>query len=283
MRVIRFETRGLVGLATIDRQERRNALSGELCDELRAHLEAHHDLRAIVITGAGSAFCAGADLVTRFEPAPSASEVPVDSFRPAFERVLDAIVDHPAPVIAAINGPAMGAGMQLAVACDLRVAVPRARMAIPGGKLGVHLSARNIWRLALVAGQGTARDLLCRAHLDAEDAFRLGIVQRLADDAVQAALAVADEIAASAPLTVQGHKRALNLVAEAQWIAAPARDEIGALEAAAFASDGSARRAWRRSPTSARPTSRALDQCAVSTRSGTRSRSDTRRTRRAPG
>jgi len=84
LEVIRFETRGLVGLATIDRQERRNALSGELCDELRTTLDGHRDLRAIVITGAGSAFCAGADLVTRFEPAESSSEVPVDSFRPAF-------------------------------------------------------------------------------------------------------------------------------------------------------------------------------------------------------
>ena len=154
--MIRFETRGPVGLATIDRQERRNALSGELCDELRTQLDAHRDLRAIVITGAGSAFCSGADLVTRFEPAESASDVPVDSFRPAFELVLEAIVDHPAPVIAAINGPAMGAGMQLAVACDLRVAVRGARMAIPGGRLGVHLSGRNIWRLAMLVGQGAA-------------------------------------------------------------------------------------------------------------------------------
>jgi enoyl-CoA hydratase len=236
--MIRFETRGLVGLATIDRQDRRNALSGELCDQLRTQLDAHRDLRAIVITGAGSAFCAGADLVTRFEPAESAADVPVDSFRPAFELVLDAIVAHPVPVIAAINGPAMGAGMQLAVACDLRVAVPGARLAIPGGRLGVHLSARNIWRLAVLAGQGAARDFLLAGHtVDAEDAFRLGIVQRLADDAVEAALAVGDEIAASAPLTVQGHKRALNLVAEAQWLAAGARDEIAALEAAAFASD----------------------------------------------
>jgi len=236
--VIRFETRGLVGVATIDRPERRNALNGELCDELRTQLDAHRDLRAIVITGAGSAFCAGADLVTRFEPADSASDVPVDSFRPAFELVLDAIVDHPVPVIAAINGPAMGAGMQLAVACDLRVAVPGARMAIPGGRLGVHLSARNIWRLALLAGQGAARDLLLAGHtVDGEEAFRLGIVQRLAADALEAGIAVADEIAASAPLTVRGHKRALNLVAEAQWLAADARAEIGALEAAAFASD----------------------------------------------
>lgn len=236
--MIRFETRGLVGLATIDRQERRNALSGELCSELLAQLESHRDLRAIVITGAGTAFCAGADLVTRFEPAESSGAPPVDSFRPAFEQVLDAIVAYPAPVIAAINGPAMGAGMQLAVACDLRVAVAGARLAIPGGRLGVHLSARNIWRLALLAGQGTARDLLLGGRtLDGDEAFRLGIVQRLDDDAVEAALALAGEIAASAPLTVQGHKRTLNLVAEAQWLAAEAVGEIAALEAAAFASE----------------------------------------------
>ena len=236
--MIRFEERGLIGLATIDRQERRNALSGELCDQLRAHLEAHRDLRAIVVTGAGTAFCAGADLVTRFGPAESAGDAPVDSFRPSFELVLDAIVDHPAPVIAAINGPAMGAGMQLAVACDVRVAVPGARLAIPGGRLGVHLSARNIWRLALLAGQGTARDLLLAGRtLDAEEAFRLGIVQRIDTDAVEASLALAGEIAASAPLTVQGHKHALNLVAEAQWLGDDAREEIAALEAAAFGSE----------------------------------------------
>ena len=251
--MIQFETRGLVGLATIDRQERRNALSGELCDELRTQLEAHRDLRAIVLTGAGSAFSSGADLVTRFEPAASASEVPVDSFRPAFEHVLDAIVDHPAPVIAAINGPAMGAGMQLAVACDLRVAAPGARFAIPGGRLGVHLSARNIWRLAMLVGQGAARDfLLAGRTVDAEEALRLGLVQRLDADAVSHALGVADEIAVSAPLTVQGHKRALNLVAEAQWLAAAAREEIGALEAAAFASrdlqEGMAAFAEKRAP-----------------------------------
>ena len=236
--MIQFEVRGLVGLATIDRQERRNALSGELCDELRKELDAHRDLRAIVITGAGTAFCAGADLVTRFEPAASDAEYPVDSFRPSFELVLDAIVDHPAPVIAAINGPAMGAGMQLAVACDVRVAVPGAKMAIPGGKLGVHLSARNVWRLARLAGQGAARDFLLAGHtVDGQEAFRMGIVQRLADDAVAAALTVAEEIAASAPLTVQGHKRALNLVAEAQWLAADALTEIAANEAGAFASE----------------------------------------------
>ncbi|HEV7525758.1 MAG TPA: enoyl-CoA hydratase-related protein [Acidimicrobiia bacterium] len=233
--MISFEQRGQVGIATIDRQERRNALNGELCDELRARLESSSSLRAIVLTGAGTAFCAGADLVTRFA---SHGDTATDTFRPAFEEVLDAIVAHPAPVIAAINGPAIGAGMQLAVACDLRVAALGARLAIPGGKLGIHLSARNIWRLANLVGQGAARDfLLAGRTVDAEEALRIGLVQYVDHDALGHALALAGEIAASAPMTIAGHKQALNLVAEAQWLGEGARAHIAELEAGAFASD----------------------------------------------
>ena len=236
--MIRFEAANGVGLATIDRQERRNALNGELCLELRDHLAANHDLRAVVITGAGSAFCAGADLVTRFAQSETTADGPVDTFRPAFEELLDAIVDHPAPVIAAVNGPAIGAGMQLAVACDLRVGGPDARFGVPVGRLGVHLSPKNIWRLALLVGNGAARDfLLAGRTVGIDEAVSLGIVQRRADDAAVEAAGIAGEIAASAPLSVQGHKRSLNLVAEAQWLAPVARAEIAALEAAAFASD----------------------------------------------
>ena len=247
--MIRFETRGEIGLATIDRQERRNALNGELCDELRRHLDDNATLRAFVITGAGSAFCAGADLVTRFA---AEGDAQTDTFRPAFELVLDAMTDYPAPVIGAINGPAIGAGMQLAVACDLRVATPTARLAIPGGKLGIHLSARNIWRLVHLVGQGAARDfLLAGRTVDAAEALRIGLVQYTADDALAFALTLAGEIAASAPLTVQGHKRALNLVAAE--LSDAARAEIADLEARAFASDdlreGMAAFAEKRTPT----------------------------------
>jgi enoyl-CoA hydratase len=248
--VIQFEQRGTVGLATIDRQERRNALNADLCDQLRAHLSTERDLRAFVITGAGSAFCSGADLVTRFEPDKGA---PTDTFRPSFELVLDAIVDYPAPVVAAINGPAIGAGMQLAVACDIRVAALGARLAIPGGRLGIHLSARNIWRLAQLVGQGAARDFLVAGrNVDADEALRLGLVQYVEHDALGAALALAGEIASAAPFTVQGHKRALNLVAEAQWLSDEARIEIELLEKRAFASEdlqeGMAAFAEKRSP-----------------------------------
>lgn len=235
--MIRFETTRRIGLATIDRQEKRNALNGEICGQLTAALAAHPDLLAVVITGAGSAFCAGADLVTRFADGP-AEHGGGDTFRPAFEVALDAIVDYPAPVIAAINGPAIGAGMQLAVACDLRIAGPNAKLAIPGGKLGILLSPTNIWRLSQLVGHGEARDfLLTGKQVDAQGARDLGLVQRLDQDPLAAALALADEISQLAPRTVQGHKRALNLVQHAQALSASGRDEIGALERAAFASD----------------------------------------------
>jgi enoyl-CoA hydratase len=231
---VRYEERGHVGLATIDRQERRNALNADLCDQLRGHLEHASDLRAFVITGAGSAFCAGADLVTRFA---AEGDAPTDTFRPAFERVLDAIVAFPSPVVAAVNGPAIGAGMQLAVACDLRVAALGARLAIPGGKLGIHLSARNIWRLSQLVGTGAARDfLLAGRQVDAQEAQHLGLVQYVEHDALGAALALAGEIAALAPLTVRGHKRSLNLVDEVTALSDAARAEIAELEARAFAS-----------------------------------------------
>jgi enoyl-CoA hydratase len=232
--VIHLERRGTVGLATIDRPERRNALNGDLCDQLRGYLESSRDLRALVVTGTGSAFCSGADLVTRFAAEGSAG----DTFRPAFERVLDAIVEYPAPVIAALNGPAIGAGMQLAVACDIRIAALGARLAIPGGRLGIHLSPRNIWRLADLVGQGAARDfLLAGRNVEANEALRIGLVQYVENDALGAALDLAGQIAASAPLTIQGHKRSLNLVAEQQWLNRDARAEIERLEAAAFASE----------------------------------------------
>lgn len=248
--MIRFEVDGRVGVATIDRVERRNALDAEHCEQLRVALTEHAGLRAVVIGGAGTAFCAGADLGTRFADGGGRG---ADTFRPAFELVLDAIVDYPAPVIAAIHGPAIGAGMQLAVACDLRIAGPRARLAIPGGNLGILLSPTNITRLAVLVGQGAARDfLLTGRSVHAAEATTIGLVQRTADDPIAAARELATEIAALAPLTVQGHKRALNLVAAQAALGAEAVAEVSALEAVAFSShdleEGMAAFAEKRTP-----------------------------------
>jgi enoyl-CoA hydratase/carnithine racemase len=248
--MIRWETADLVGIATIDRPERRNALNADLCAQLLAHLEAERDLRAVVVTGAGDkAFCAGADLVVRTEDASEPGGG--DTFRPAFDRLLDAIVDYPAPVLAAVNGPAIGAGTQLAVACDLRIAAFSASFSIPAGRLGVFLSPANVQRLATLVGQGAARDLLLTARtLDADEAAAIGLVQRRVPNALDAALELAAEVASFAPLTVQGHKRALNLVAGG--VDAAALAEMRELEKRAFAShdlrEGLAAFAEKRTP-----------------------------------
>lgn len=242
--MIRWEHRGEhVGLAVIDRQERRNALDGGHCDELRSHLERERDLRAIVIAGAGAAFCAGADLGRRAEEQTGGIEPGgiehggADSFRPAFDRLLDVIVEHPAPVVAGMNGAALGAGMQLAVACDLRVVAPGATFGIPAAKLGVMLSAANIRRLALLVGHAAARDLLMTGRtIEHDEARALGLVSRTDDDAREGALRLAGELAALAPLTVRGHKRALNLVVGAAELPDAARAEISRLEERCFAS-----------------------------------------------
>ena len=91
-----------------------------------------------MITGEGVAFCAGADILRRAQDTGGLEHGGADTFRPAFERVLDAIVDYPAPVIAAVNGAALGAGMQLAVACDLRVAAPDRDARDPRGQARDH-------------------------------------------------------------------------------------------------------------------------------------------------
>jgi enoyl-CoA hydratase/carnithine racemase len=238
--VIRWEADGRIGVAVIDRPERRNALNAELCDELHDRLAANSGLRAVVIGGAGDkAFCAGADIGRRAsDTAGGIEHRGADTFRPSFEVLLDTIVDYEAPVIAAVNGAALGAGLQLAVACDVRVVAPHATFGIPAARLGVMLSPANVRRLVEVTGQATARDVLLTARtLDVDEAERVGLVQRRADDALQGARALATEIAALAPLSVAGHKRVLNLVAAARELASAARQEATSLESRAFGSD----------------------------------------------
>jgi len=254
---IAWEVRGAVGIARIDRPERRNALNAELCSELLANLRKHRDLGAVVIAGTGDrAFCAGADLGRR---AADTEEGELehgggDTFRPAFEDLLDAIVDYPAPVIAAVNGVALGAGMQLAVACDVRVVAPGAKFGIPAGRLGVVISAANVRRLVLAVGQPTARDVLLTARsLDIDEAERFGLVQRRAADALAAAIELAADVAMLAPLSVRGHKHALNVVSASTGISTVDLEELRRRETEAFASrdlqEGLAAFAEKRPPT----------------------------------
>lgn len=197
--MIHLEDRGPVAVITIDRQDRRNALDHEALEQL---LDAHGrsaGARVVVVTGAGGHFCAGADL----------SGVEDAAFTDLLRVVLTALRDDPRPIVAAADGAALGLGTQLAVACDLRVATPAARFGIPAAKLGLMVDHWTIDRLARLAGAGPARAMLLAAETyGGEDALGLGLVQRLGD--LDDALGWADEIAALAPLTIAGHKLALN-------------------------------------------------------------------------
>jgi enoyl-CoA hydratase len=152
-----------------------------------------------VITGAGSSFCAGADLDTVYG----------GQLRDALYAMLAAIVRTPVPVLASVNGAAIGAGTQLAIACDLRVAIPTAKFAIPTARNGLAVDPWTIRRLGLLAGGGTARAMLIGCEtVDASTALARGLVDRLAGHSY--ALDWAREIAGLAPRTLSYSKGVLN-------------------------------------------------------------------------
>jgi enoyl-CoA hydratase len=204
--VIHSEARGHVVVLTIDRPARRNALDHEALDGLATALAAcGDDVRALVLTGADGHFCAGADL-TGLEDA---------AFADRLRTVLAGLRSAPFVTLAAVDGAALGAGTQLAVACDLRMATPGASFGIPAGRLGLAVDAWTVERLSLLAGHGLARAMLLAAEVvKGDEAHRVGFVQRLG--ALDDALAWADEIAALAPLTLRAHKAALEAQPDAR-------------------------------------------------------------------
>jgi enoyl-CoA hydratase len=194
---------GSVATLTLNRPERRNALNTEQCANIsRAVGTVVADgARAIVVTGAGSSFCSGADF----------GEVYGDGFRDALYGMLHDVAEAPVPVLAAINGPAIGAGLQLSIACDLRIADSSAVFGLPTAKLGLAVDPWTIRRLALIAGEGAARTLLLAcSRIDAELAQARGLVDRLGS--AEDASSWAKEIAGLAPLTLNYYKQALNHV-----------------------------------------------------------------------
>jgi enoyl-CoA hydratase len=192
---------GDVVVLTLGRPERRNALNLALCRDLHAAVvdAVDHGARAIVVTGDGSAFCAGADL----------DGVYGDDFIQALYTMLHHLAEVPVPVIAAVNGPAIGAGTQLAIACDLRVVDERARFAVPTARNGMAVDAWTIRTLAQLAGTGRARRVMLAADtIGRDEALACGLADR--PGTLQDAVAWAHEIAALAPLTLAHNKLVLN-------------------------------------------------------------------------
>ncbi|NLU82489.1 enoyl-CoA hydratase [Rhodococcus sp. HNM0569] len=212
---------GDVVTVELQRPDRRNALDTEMCVALQdALVEAVADgARAIVLTGEGTAFCAGADL---------SGDVYADGFTDTLLEMVHTIDSVPVPVIAAVNGPAIGAGCQLAIASDLRVAVPDSRFGIPAAKLGISVDRWTVRRLASLIGGGPARTMLLGVEsIDGVEGFQYGLVNKIGD--LASAQAWAKSIAALAPLSLAHLKLALN---DDGTRDEPSPDQVAALEAA---------------------------------------------------
>lgn len=201
---VRTEWRDQVMVITLDRPERRNAVDHAA---LRALLDAQSaardgGARVVVLTGARPAFCAGADL----------TGVESGEFTDTLLAVLRGFGELPAVTVAAVDGPALGAGTQLAIACDLRIATAPSPFGIPAARLGLAVDTWTVQRLEREMGASIARGMLLAAQTwSAEHLAENGAVHRIGD--LHHALAWADELAQLAPLTVVAHKLALERAA----------------------------------------------------------------------
>ncbi|HEX9242684.1 MAG TPA: enoyl-CoA hydratase-related protein [Anaeromyxobacter sp.] len=207
------ERSGAVEVWTIQGEARRNSLTMALLRELGERVrDAGKDraVRAIVLTGAGDrAFCAGADLKERARM--NADEV--HRFHAAIREAFSGIERAPVPVVAALNGAALGGGLELALACDLRVAAEGAELGLPEVSLGIIPGAGGTARLPRLVGVGRAKDLvLTGRRVGAAEALGMGLVSRVAAPARlrEEALALAGQVARNAPISLRQAKRAID-------------------------------------------------------------------------
>jgi enoyl-CoA hydratase/carnithine racemase len=205
-------------LLRLNRPEQRNALNEQLQQELTEALfdaAATPEVRGIILTGSGDAFCAGADL-TRFEGQPGAAIFRLYSHK--LTQLIAFIERIEKPVVAAINALATGAGTQLALACDLRVASAEARFLVREGRIGLIPSHGGCARLVRLVGLGRARDILLGGrNLTAEEALRYGLLTEVvpAADLMDAAHARLADALQSAPQAYGLAKRLLMLATSA--------------------------------------------------------------------
>ena len=230
-----------VARLTLSNPEKRNPLDHEVLDALAAtlpELAEGIETRCVVITGTGRAFSAGYDI----------GAIPDQTFeRDAealvahpFHAAMEAVSAHPYPVLAAINGHCLGGGLELAVRCDLRVCAAGAKLGMPPAKLGLIYGHTGLERFIDVIGVARTRELfLTGRNLSAERAGAIGLVNEVVpDDEVDAAsLGLAEEIAANAPLSMTGNKRAIESLARFPRLTPDQERELIELRESCFVSE----------------------------------------------
>jgi enoyl-CoA hydratase len=237
--LVDIERRGAVAVLTLNRPEALNAISPEMLDQLEERLgqiEADRDVGAVVLTGAGEkAFCAGADVAHMR----TADALEARAFAERGHEVARRIEGLPAPVVAAVNGYALGGGCEIALACDVRIAAEGARFGQPEVALGIVPGWGGTQRLARTTSVGFAKEMILTGRpVTAEVALRAGLVTHVvpADGLLDAALELAGAIASKPAWAVDAAKRLCNL-ALAGDAPAPYASEVDAFALAFTTAD----------------------------------------------
>ncbi len=208
---IRFQKKDHVAWLTLNRPTEGNAIDSRLASEIGdvcQSINEDDDIRVTILSGAGTAFCSGLDFRTLPSPEPGES-VPANPSATASK----ALASLNCPVIAAINGDAYGAGLELALACDIRIAVDHARLGLPDTAYGLIPGGGGTQRLPRLVGKGKATEMLLTAEpIDAEEAYRCGLVCKVvpAENLEREAESLANTLASRAPIAVRYAKEAIN-------------------------------------------------------------------------
>jgi enoyl-CoA hydratase len=219
---VQVDIKAPVATITLNKPERLNALDFEMWERIRAAAEAidaAHDVRVAVLTGAGGAFCAGLDLTTGSTARLGGTESPAQALhhiRAHLERLqacFSRLESCRVPVIAAIQRVCIGGGLELALCCDIRVAAEGTLFSIPEVQVGIVPDMGGTQRLPRTVGIGRAKELIYTARrIDAAEALRIGLVNAVspAGELQARGAELAGEIAANAPLAVQAAKRSID-------------------------------------------------------------------------
>ena len=241
--ILLVEKKGLVATLLLNRPEKRNSLSPDLLIRLHQTIEEFKrddEARCLVIRGSGNkAFSSGYDIAsipTKVDPEIAEK---LKSQNPQ-DLAMNSVLNYPYPIIAMLNGYAFGAGCELSVCCDIRVAGDHIRMGVPPAKLGLVYPLDGIMRFVRVLGIPLTRELLCTGRFyDARQVREMGLVNHMMprEELEAFTYELAEEIAGNAPLSVKGTKRILNLLAGSPRIDEEARREAEMIVAEAFNSD----------------------------------------------
>jgi enoyl-CoA hydratase/carnithine racemase len=213
MKTLIFEKREAVGIITLNRPSKMNALNAELMAELDEILRAiagDNTIRAVILTGGEKVFAAGADIS---ELAAITTSVDAHPFAEKAQALFKKLAELPQPVIAAVGGPALGGGCELAMSCDLRIASENASFGLPEVKLGLLPGGGGTQRLPRLVGPAAAKELLfCGDPIGAAEAYRIGLVNRVSspDRLMEEAMALAGKLAERPRFALQTIKRLVN-------------------------------------------------------------------------